>query len=235
MSLATYSRSQTGRDCIGGAKTGSGKTLAFALPIVERIARDPFGVWAVVLTPTRCVLAAICVIFAPLTLSELAYQLTEQFLAVGKPLGLKTVTIVGGMDSMAQASALEARPHIIVATPGRLCDLLRSDGVKGGKLARVKTLVRAFRFGQGKKLIDRYWTKLIVFSLLHSLPSFRSSFLRSRRIGKRVCLQLPYLRLSWSLPGNHLRRANNRHLFIEWNQSESCAQLSSLYTHQAGV
>jgi ATP-dependent RNA helicase DDX49/DBP8 len=42
-----------GRDCIGGAKTGSGKTLAFALPIVERIARDPFGVWAVVLTPTR--------------------------------------------------------------------------------------------------------------------------------------------------------------------------------------
>jgi len=43
----------SGRDCIGGAKTGSGKTLAFALPIVERIARDPFGVWAVVLTPTR--------------------------------------------------------------------------------------------------------------------------------------------------------------------------------------
>jgi ATP-dependent RNA helicase DDX49/DBP8 len=42
-----------GRDCIGGAKTGSGKTLAFALPIVERIARDPFGVWCVVLTPTR--------------------------------------------------------------------------------------------------------------------------------------------------------------------------------------
>jgi ATP-dependent RNA helicase DDX49/DBP8 len=42
-----------GRDCIGGAKTGSGKTLAFALPIVERIARDPYGVWAVVLTPTR--------------------------------------------------------------------------------------------------------------------------------------------------------------------------------------
>lgn len=46
----------SGRDCIGGAKTGSGKTLAFALPIVERIARDPFGVWAVVLTPTRSAL-----------------------------------------------------------------------------------------------------------------------------------------------------------------------------------
>jgi ATP-dependent RNA helicase DDX49/DBP8 len=42
-----------GRDCVGGAKTGSGKTMAFALPILQRIMRDPFGIWAVVLTPTR--------------------------------------------------------------------------------------------------------------------------------------------------------------------------------------
>ena len=48
------------------------------------------------------------------------------------------------MDSMTQAAQLEARPHIIVATPGRLCDLLRSDGVKGGKLGRVKCLVRPY-------------------------------------------------------------------------------------------
>ncbi|OCF42896.1 ATP-dependent RNA helicase DBP8 [Kwoniella heveanensis CBS 569] len=115
----------SGRDCIGGAKTGSGKTMAFALPIVERIARDPFGVWAVVLTPTR----------------ELAYQLSEQFLVVGKPLGLTTVTIVGGMDMMAQAKELEGRPHIIVATPGRLCDLIKSDPMSQGKLGRVRTLV----------------------------------------------------------------------------------------------
>jgi len=49
---------------------------------------------------------------------------------------------------MAQAKELEARPHIIVATPGRLCDLLRSDGTKGGKLGRVKVLVSvmAYRF-----------------------------------------------------------------------------------------
>lgn len=43
----------SGRDCIGGAKTGSGKTMAFALPILQRIAKDPFGIFAVVLTPTR--------------------------------------------------------------------------------------------------------------------------------------------------------------------------------------
>ncbi|BEJ11179.1 hypothetical protein CspHIS471_0106010 [Cutaneotrichosporon sp. HIS471] len=122
---ATIPAMLAGRDVIGGAKTGSGKTLAFALPILERIARDPFGIAALVLTPTR----------------ELAYQLAEQFLAVGKPMGLTTETIVGGMDMLSQAQALESRPHIIVATPGRLCDLLRSDGVEQGKLRRVRTLV----------------------------------------------------------------------------------------------
>ena len=69
---------------------------------------------------------------------ELAYQLTEQFLVVGRPLGLSTVTIVGGMDMMAQATELELRPHIVVATPGRLCDLLKSDSKGAEKLSRVK-------------------------------------------------------------------------------------------------
>ena len=125
LNLILSKLTSAGRDCIGGAKTGSGKTLSFALPILERIARDPYGIWAVVLTPTR----------------ELAYQLAEQFLAVGKPLGLETITVVGGMDMMAQAAALEKRPHVVVATPGRLCDLLRSSGAGQSKLAKVKVLV----------------------------------------------------------------------------------------------
>jgi ATP-dependent RNA helicase DDX49/DBP8 len=45
-----------GKDCIGGAKTGSGKTAAFALPILQKLSEDPFGVFALVLTPTRCVI-----------------------------------------------------------------------------------------------------------------------------------------------------------------------------------
>ena len=44
-----------GRDCIGGSRTGSGKTMAFAVPILQKWADDPVGVFAVVLTPTRCV------------------------------------------------------------------------------------------------------------------------------------------------------------------------------------
>lgn len=42
-----------GRDCIGGSRTGSGKTVAFAIPIIQKWAEDPFGIFAVVLTPTR--------------------------------------------------------------------------------------------------------------------------------------------------------------------------------------
>ena len=80
-------------------------------------------------------------LWTSLTIRELAYQLSEQFLVVGRPLGLKTITIVGGMDMMTQARELEARPHIIVATPGRLCDLLRSEGAGNGKLNRVKVMV----------------------------------------------------------------------------------------------
>lgn len=116
--------------------------MAFALPILERIARDPFGVFAVVLTPTRWVIISwMSKVSSDNSLRELAYQLTEQFLVIGRPLGLTTVTIVGGMDTLSQAKELQARPHVIVATPGRLCDLLRSDGQPMGKLSRVRILV----------------------------------------------------------------------------------------------
>lgn len=52
-----------GRDCIGNAKTGSGKTLAFALPILQRLSVDPYGVFALVLTPTRYALSRALTLF----------------------------------------------------------------------------------------------------------------------------------------------------------------------------
>lgn len=100
-----------GNDCIGGAKTGSGKTAAFALPILQKLSEDPFGIYAVVLTPTR----------------ELAFQIAEQFRVLGKQVNLRQAVVVGGLDMMTQALELSKRPHIIVATPGRLVDLLRSS------------------------------------------------------------------------------------------------------------
>ncbi|KIW16501.1 hypothetical protein PV08_06556 [Exophiala spinifera] len=121
-----------GRDCIGGSRTGTGKTVAFAVPILQKWAEDPFGIYAVVLTPTR----------------ELALQIYEQFQALGTPQGLKTVLITGGSDMRPQAVALSKRPHIVVATPGRLADHILNSGeetVVGLKRAKAVVLDEADR------------------------------------------------------------------------------------------
>ncbi|KAI0082472.1 DEAD-domain-containing protein [Panus rudis PR-1116 ss-1] len=113
-----------GRDCIGNAKTGSGKTIAFALPILQKLSLDPYGIYALVLTPTR----------------ELAFQISEQFAVLGSALSLRTAVVVGGMDMMAQALELNNRPHIVVATPGRIVDHLKNSG-NDWDLSRIKFLV----------------------------------------------------------------------------------------------
>ncbi|XP_017582998.1 PREDICTED: probable ATP-dependent RNA helicase DDX49, partial [Corvus brachyrhynchos] len=100
-----------GRDCRGCAKTGSGKTAAFVLPVLQVLSEDPYGIFCLVLTPTR----------------ELAYQIAEQFRVLGKPLGLKDCVVVGGLDMVAQALELSRKPHVVIATPGRLADHLRSS------------------------------------------------------------------------------------------------------------
>lgn len=115
-----------GRDCIGGSRTGTGKTVAFAVPILQKWSEDPYGIYAVVLTPTR----------------ELALQIYEQFTALGAPQALKTVLVTGGTDMRSQAQALAKRPHVVVATPGRLADHIETSGeetVRG--LRRVKVVV----------------------------------------------------------------------------------------------
>ncbi|XP_019953958.2 probable ATP-dependent RNA helicase DDX49 [Paralichthys olivaceus] len=100
-----------GRDCMGCAKTGSGKTAAFVLPVLQKLSEDPYGIFCLVLTPTR----------------ELAYQIAEQFRVLGKPLGLRDCIVVGGMDMVTQALELSNKPHVVVATPGRLADHIRSS------------------------------------------------------------------------------------------------------------
>ncbi|KAE8211752.1 hypothetical protein CF327_g4516 [Tilletia walkeri] len=122
-----------GRDVIGGARTGSGKTLAFALPILHQLTRDMVSGFAIILTPTR----------------ELGVQLHEQFVAVaagaasGSGLaGMRCALVLGGMDMQAQATELaRGLPHVIVATPGRLCDLLRSQGDGAYGLSRCRFVV----------------------------------------------------------------------------------------------
>ena len=85
----------------------------------------PSPLFACVLAPTR----------------ELAFQISAQFEALGAGIGVKVATITGGMDMMAQAIALSKKPHVVVASPGRLMDHLEST--KGFNLRTLKYLVPA--------------------------------------------------------------------------------------------
>ncbi|CAN6477753.1 unnamed protein product [Victoria cruziana] len=114
-----------GKDVMGLAQTGSGKTAAFALPILHRLGENPFGVFALVVTPTR----------------ELAYQLAEQFRALGSGVHLRCTVVVGGMNSVEQAKALVKRPHVVIATPGRIRFLLEDNPDIPGVFSKTKFLV----------------------------------------------------------------------------------------------
>ncbi|XP_062144499.1 DEAD-box ATP-dependent RNA helicase 36 [Alnus glutinosa] len=100
-----------GRNVLGVAQTGSGKTAAFALPMLHRLAEYPFGIFALVVTPTR----------------ELAFQMAEQFRALGSCLNLRCAVVVGGMDMLSQKQSLTRRPHVVIATPGRIKVLLEDN------------------------------------------------------------------------------------------------------------
>ena len=71
---------------------------------------------------------------------ELAFQISEQFAVLGAAFNLRTAVVVGGMDIIAQATELKNRPHVVVATPGRIVDHLR-NGSAEWDLSRVKFLV----------------------------------------------------------------------------------------------
>ena len=106
------------------ASTGSGKTAAFVLPILNRLSADPYGIYAVIVSPTR----------------ELAKQIHQQVIALGSSYNVESTLVVGGMDMTKQSSALEHRkPHFVVATPGRLAELLR--GPSPPQLQHVRFLV----------------------------------------------------------------------------------------------
>ena len=127
--------------------------MAFAVPILQKWAEDPVGIYAVILTPTR----------------ELALQIFEQIKAISAPQSLKPILVTGGTEMRPQALALSRRPHVVIATPGRLADHILTSGtdtVIG--LRRVKVVVldeadRLLASGPGSMLAD-------VETCLNALP-----------------------------------------------------------------
>ncbi len=102
-----------GRDLFGCAQTGTGKTAAFALPLIERMLAKPFRS-----EPRRCRV----LVLAPTR--ELAGQIYESFRAYGKNANLKATVIYGGVNQRPQAAAMMLGVDVLVATPGRLLDLI---------------------------------------------------------------------------------------------------------------
>jgi len=113
----------TGRDVVGIAQTGTGKTAAFALPILHRILENrikpqPKACRVLVLSPTR----------------ELSGQILESFNAYGRHMRLTSALAIGGVPMGRQVRSVMQGVEVMVATPGRLLDLVQSNGLKLGQV-----------------------------------------------------------------------------------------------------
>lgn len=99
-----------GRDMVAQAHTGTGKTAAFGLPAISNMKLNA-GVEVLVITPTR----------------ELATQVSDELYKYGRDMGVRTVTVYGGSSYKRQIDLIERGANIVVATPGRLLDILKKD------------------------------------------------------------------------------------------------------------
>ena len=166
-----------GRDVLGSAETGSGKTAAFALPILQALSEDPFGVFAVVLSPAR----------------ELSAQIADQFSALGAHMRVRVSVVVGGVDMMKQALELAKRPHIVIGTPGRLADHLRSSGS-----AVVMRNARFLVIDEADRLLELGFANDLG-SILSQLPARRQTLLFSATMSgalqrlQRLALTSPHV------------------------------------------
>ncbi|WP_144204453.1 DEAD/DEAH box helicase [Shewanella sp. KCT] len=156
------------RDLLAGAKTGSGKTAAFALPLLQKLVGQRAGggnhVGALVLVPTR----------------ELAQQVADSFISYGAELAprAKVVAVFGGVSVNSQMLALRGGADILVATPGRLLDLLGSNAVK---LSLLKALV----LDEADRMLNLGFTEELG-EILKQLPDQKQTLLFSATFPEEV-------------------------------------------------
>ncbi len=158
-----------GKDIMGLAQTGTGKTAAFALPILQRLSTGIRGqLRALVIAPTR----------------ELAEQINDSFLALGKQTGLKSIAIYGGVSAYQQIAALRKGVDIVVGCPGRLLDHLEQRVLN---LSRLETLV----LDEADHMFD-----------MGFLPTIR-------KILNHACLRKQTMLFSATMPQDILKLAND--------------------------
>ncbi|MQW23682.1 MULTISPECIES: DEAD/DEAH box helicase [unclassified Lactococcus] len=144
-----------GKDVIGQAQTGTGKTAAFGLPTIEKIDAQNPNVQALVIAPTR----------------ELAVQGQEELFRFAKSKSLKVRTVFGGSSIEKQIKALKSGAHIVVGTPGRLCDLIKRKALK---IDHIQTLI----LDEADEMLNMGFLDDIEF-ILGNTPSDRQTLLFS--------------------------------------------------------
>ena len=156
------------RDLLGCAQTGTGKTAAFAIPILQLLYNDRLQhkeqktIKALILTPTR----------------ELAIQIGESFTAYGKHTGLKHLVIFGGVSQNPQADAIRRGVDILVATPGRLLDLMQQRIVH---LDHIKMLV----LDEADRMLDMGFVN-DVKKIIAKVPQKRQTLFFSATMPKEI-------------------------------------------------
>ena len=151
-----------GRDCLGNAPTGTGKTASFLLPIIEKIDDRERLPQALVLVPTR----------------ELAHQIGREFEKLSNGRRIRAVAIVGGESMFKQMKVLQSGCQIVVATPGRLMDLMDRQEIR---LDKVRFVV----LDEADQMLDIGF-RPAVESILDACPTTRQTFLLSATMPREV-------------------------------------------------
>jgi ATP-dependent RNA helicase RhlE len=183
-----------GRDIIGCAATGTGKTAAYVVPLVERLAGRK-GTLGLVLAPTR----------------ELVLQIAEPVRFFAEPLGLTHAVVIGGEDMGAQVNALKERPTFVLATPGRLVDLLENDAAAFPQL-------EALVLDEADRMLDMGFLPQLE-RIFAALPHRRQTLLFSATLGadvSRFARQRLYnpVRVEVTRSGTPAERAEQRLYFV---------------------
>ena len=158
----------SGRDLLVSAQTGSGKTVAFGLALAETLLGDaarfaaPKSPLALIVAPTR----------------ELAMQVQRELEWLYSETGARIVSCIGGMDPRAESKALAAGAHIVVGTPGRLCDHLRRERLELSAL-------RAIVLDEADEMLDLGFREELE-ALLDAAPSERRTLLFSATIARHI-------------------------------------------------
>jgi ATP-dependent RNA helicase RhlE len=201
----------TGRDLLGIAQTGTGKTAAFTLPILQKLTENPAALKpgsprALILTPTR----------------ELAIQIAESVQNYGARLKLRHTVIFGGVGQGRQVEALQRGVDILVATPGRLLDLMNQRHVRFDQLS-------VFVLDEADRMLDMGFIN-DVRKVVATLPRGRQTLLFSATMPREISdlaaklLNNP-LRIEVTPPATtvqriaqhiiHVPAANKRHVMVD--------------------